>query len=104
MKPSLSKNDKNMFNKYLDNFSVYFEYGSGDSTYDALIKDNIKKVYSVESDYEWLTKLKNVIEERKDIKKKNKFISFYNEMDTQPNTLGYPGKNATYTQKIKYVN
>jgi len=28
----------------------------------------------------------------------------YNEMDTQPNTWGNPGKNATYIQKKSYSN
>lgn len=104
MEPWLLENDKKMFYKYLDNCSIYFEYGSGGSTYNALIRDNIKKIYSVESDYEWLSKLKDIIAEKIDIKKKNKFISFFNEMDTQPETWGYPGKNATYIQKIKYSN
>ena len=46
-----------MFYKYLDKASHYFEYGSGGSTYQ-LIKDNIKKIYSVESDEDWYNKLK----------------------------------------------
>ena len=48
MNPHLSKNDKKMFYKYLDKANVYFEYGSGGSTYQASIKNNIKKIYSVE--------------------------------------------------------
>ena len=104
MEPWLLENDKKMFYKYLDKCSIYFEYGSGGSTYNALIRDNVKKIYSVESDYKWLTKLKDIIAEKIDIKKKNKFISFFNEMDTQSETWGYPGKNATIAQKIKYSN
>ena len=37
-----------MFYKYLNNTSVYFEYGSGGSTYQASTRKNIKKIYSVE--------------------------------------------------------
>lgn len=33
MEPHLSNNDKKLFYKYLDNTKVYFEYGSGGSTY-----------------------------------------------------------------------
>ena len=43
MEPHLDKNDKNMFYKYLDNATVYFEYGSGGSTYQASIRNNILK-------------------------------------------------------------
>ena len=50
MEPNLSKNDKKLFYKYLDNTNVYFEYGSGGSTYQASIRKNIKTIYSVESD------------------------------------------------------
>jgi hypothetical protein len=50
MLPHLAKNDEIMFYKYLDKINVYFEYGSGGSTYQASIRDNIVKVYSVESD------------------------------------------------------
>lgn len=95
MNPHLSKNDKAMFYKYLDNCTVYFEYGSGGSTYQASIRKNIKTIYSVESDITWQKKLKQTIE--------NPNINFiYNEMDTKPNTWGRPGKNATNRQKANY--
>tara|TARA_B110000211_G_scaffold18825_1_gene19580 strand:+ start:4843 stop:5052 length:210 start_codon:yes stop_codon:yes gene_type:complete len=61
MEPYLSKNDKNLFYKYLDNTNVYFEYGSGGSTYQASIRENIRTIYSVESDSEWHKKLKQII-------------------------------------------
>ena len=99
MEPQLSKNDKKLFYKYLDNVNVnvYFEYGSGGSTYQASIRKNIKTIYSVESDITWQKKLKQIIA--------NFDISYiYNEMDTQPNTWGNPGKNATNIQKINYSN
>jgi hypothetical protein len=97
MEPHLSKNDKNMFYKYLDNATVYFEYGSGGSTYQASIRNNILKIYSVESDKEWYNKLKKVI----NIAKVN---YIYNEMDTKPNTWGNPGPKSTHTQRINYSN
>jgi len=95
MEPCLQKNDKEMFYRYLKNINVYFEYGSGGSTYQASILSNIKKIYSVESDVEWQNKLKQTITARNIHYK-------YNEMDTQPNTWGYPGKNSTKAQKINY--
>ena len=95
MEPFLSKNDKNLFYNYLDNINVYFEYGSGGSTYQASIRKNIKTIYSVESDITWHNKLKETIT--------NPNINYiYTEMDTKPNNWGDPGKNATNTQKINY--
>ena len=73
------KNDINMFYKYLNNAKVYFEFGSGGSTYQASIRNNINKIYSVESDKEWFNNLKQNI-------KSNNITFFYNEMDTQPKT------------------
>lgn len=84
-----------MFNKYLNKTSVYFEYGSGGSTYQASLINNIQKIYSVESDRVWHNKLKDKI------KHKN-IIYLFNEMKTLPNTWGQPGKNSTNTQKINY--
>ncbi len=97
MEPHLLKNDKIIFYKYLDNTNVYFEYGSGGSTYQASIRKNIKTIYSVESDITWQKKLNQTI--------KNPNINYiYNEMDTEPDTWGNPGKNATNIQKINYSN
>jgi hypothetical protein len=97
MEPHLSKNDKEMFYRYLQNINSYFEYGSGGSTYQVSIRNNIKSIYSVESDIEWQKKLKEII--------KNPNIKYiFNEMDTQPDNWGSPGKNATKLQKINYSN
>jgi hypothetical protein len=95
MKPCLASNDEQMFYRYLNNATIYFEYGSGGSTYQASLLKNIKKIYSVESDIEWQNKLKQEIT--------NPNIHYiFNEMNTQPKTWGYPGKHATNIQKINY--
>jgi hypothetical protein len=96
MEPLLKDNDKTMFYKYLNKANIYFEYGSGGSTYQALIRENIKQIYSIESDYIWYAKLKELLKESK------KINYIYNEMDVQPNTFGHPGKNSTIEQKIQY--
>lgn len=97
MKPHLEFNDTEMFYRYLKNIDIYFEYGSGGSTYQVSILNNIKKIYSVESDIQWQNKLKQTIT--------NPNIYYiYNEMDTKPDTWGHPGKNATNIQKINYSN
>lgn len=98
MIPHLSQNDMNMFYKYLNKSHFYFEYGSGGSTYQAFLRRNIIKIYSVESDIEWHNHLKILL-------KNNTKISFiYNEMDTLPNSWGNPGPNATNIQKKNYSN
>jgi hypothetical protein len=97
MEPQLAINDKIMFYKYLDKSKIYFEYGSGGSTYQASIRNNIIKIYSVESDMKWYNILKDKI-------KSDKFTYFYNEMDARPNTWGNPGPNSTNTQRINYSN
>ena len=95
MQPHLKKNDITMFYNYLKNATVYFEYGSGGSTYQASILKNIKKIYSVESDIQWQNKLKQLIT--------NPNIHYiFNEMNTQPITWGHPGKYATNIQKKNY--
>ncbi len=71
-----------MFYRYLDKSTVYFEYGSGGSTYQANLRPNIQKIYSVESDKTWMNKLNSVI------KNNTKITYIYNEMGTIPNTWG----------------
>ena len=97
MEPHLAEADKLMFYKYINNSKIYFEYGSGGSTYQASIRPNIFKIYSVESDKSWFNILKQNI-------KSNNFIYFYNEMNSQPNNWGYPGPNSTPIQHINYSN
>jgi len=97
MEPVLEENDKIMFYNYLDKATVYFEYGSGGSTYQANARTNIAKIYSVESDMRWFNTLKEKIQS-------NKIVSFFNEMDTRPNTWGNPGPNSNATQRINYSN
>ena len=95
MEPHLSGNDRKMFYKYLDNSTVYFEYGSGGSTYQASTRKNIKTIYSVESDITWQKKLQEII--------KIPYINFiFNEMDTRPRDWGNPGPNATLAQRLNY--
>tara|TARA_B100001758_G_scaffold36350_2_gene27637 strand:- start:52 stop:624 length:573 start_codon:yes stop_codon:yes gene_type:complete len=97
MHPHLSKNDKEMFYTYLNNASVYLEYGSGGSTYQASIRNNIKHIFTIESDINWQNKLKKKIT--------NTNITYiFNEMQTLPNNWGKPGKNASDIQKINYSN
>ena len=86
-----------MFYKYLDKSKIYFEYGSGGSTYQASIRNNIMQIFSVESDKNWCNILQQEI-------KSNNVTYFYNEMNAQPNNWGYPGPNSTHAQHANYSN
>jgi hypothetical protein len=97
MEPHFAGSDKLMFYKYLDNSKIYFEFGSGGSTYQASLRKNIVKIYSVESDKEWYNTLQNKI-------KSDNFIFFYNEMNSSLNNWGYPGPNCSPEQMKNYSN
>jgi len=91
-----NKNDKDLFNKYLNNAQYYFEFGSGGSTYHSSIKQNIKQLYSVESDKEWFDKMIKLIYN------KDKLNYFFIDIDAISNNWGYPGKNCSKDAMIKY--
>jgi protein O-GlcNAc transferase len=93
--PLFSKNDKDMFYKYVSNAANYFEYGSGGSTVQTSLRKNILNIYSVESDRGWYNKIKEII-------KKSNIKYVYVEMGTMPNTFGHPGPNSTSDEKINY--
>jgi len=95
MQPWLKPNDKSLFYNLLDNCNYYLEYGSGGSTYQANLRKNIEKIYSIESDIQW----------QNNIKKKtatDKINYIYVDMKTLPNNWGHPGKDATNEEKINY--
>lgn len=96
MIPELSENDMKMFYRYLDKATVYFEYGSGGSTYQANLRPNIQKIYTVESDKTWMNKLKS------QIKNNSKITYIYNEMGTKPHTWGYPSGRCLKTSLANY--
>lgn len=98
MKPHFGPNDENLFYTYLNQATNYFEFGSGGSTYQAAVRENIKNIYSVESDIKWYIKMKTILKDYKNIN----FI--FNEMDTKPNTWGYPGPKCTEEQCKNYSN
>jgi len=98
MEPLMKTNDKVLFYKYLSNATIYFEYGSGGSTYQASLKDNIQKIYTVESDLTWLSRLKKNINPLK----LNKITFIYCDMNTIPKTFGNPGRGSNPQQWKNY--
>ena len=96
LKTIFSQNDLQMFLKYLNKTNYYLEYGCGYSTYQAYITNNIKQIISIESDIEWIDKLKNIVNNYEK-------ITFYHiDMKTLPNTLGNPGPNSNLDDWIRY--
>ena len=88
MEPHFGKVDIKMYYNYLNKANVYFEFGSGGSTYQACMKLNIKKVYSVESDLNWYNKVKKIINS-------NKLSSILVDLNCEPNKWGNPGKKCS---------
>jgi hypothetical protein len=96
IKAHLEPTDKTMFLKYLDKCNgIYFEYGSGGSTWEASKRKNISQIFSVESDITWIEKLVDKI-------KSTKTYFIHNNMGTLPGMWGEPGKDATFKQKMNY--
>lgn len=95
MKPHLANADLVVFKKYLKNATTYFEFGSGGSTHLASSYPNIKKIYTVESDSQWLDRVKNNI-------KSNNIQYFYADLNTKPNSWGNPGPHCSDSQKRAY--
>lgn len=100
MKPHFCDDGMIMFDKYISNAKYYAEFGSGGSTYQASVKSNIIKIYSVESDKEWIDKLKLKIPNN--VFYKCNFL--YCDMDTIPNKWGYPGPKSNINDWINYNN
>lgn len=82
--------------KYLDQAQVYFEFGSGGSTYQANIRDNIKVMHSVESDPQWYDKVLD------NCPNKSKFRFHYVDVKCRPNTLGLPGPDCPISYAREY--
>ena len=81
MLPHMSTNEINMFKTYLQKAAIYFEYGSGGSTYFA-VNNGVKKIYSVESDPQWTDKLKQQLN--------NDIVSFIHIDIGSTGAWGYP--------------
>jgi len=96
LQPHFKLHDKNMFYKYLDKATHYLEYGSGGSTYQASLRNNLKKIISIESDIIWSNKLKTLIKNKENIDFK------YIDMKTLPNDWGNPGKDSNLEDWVKY--
>jgi len=95
MEPAIKSLDKILFYKYLDKATHYMEFGSGGSTYQASIRDNIKSICTVESDLEWAKKLQAKIT--------HPSIQYnFIDIQTLPNSWGHPGKSCSKGDMKKY--
>jgi hypothetical protein len=99
MEPLLGDEEKRLYYKYLDRATNYLEFGSGGSTYQACECKNIKKIYTIESDEQWVEKLitnptiKNAID---------KIEILLIDLQAESNNWGYPGKNTNHGDWVKY--
>ena len=65
MIPRMSKNEQELFQKYLRKATNYFEFGSGGSTVWANNEQNINKVTCIESDADWVSNVTPLICQKK---------------------------------------
>ena len=96
IEPHFNLHDMIMFEKYIHKATNYFEYGSGGSTLSAEKLENIKKIYTVESDIQWFKLLK------KKFKNSNKIKFLFIDLQSEPNDWGNPGKNSNQKDWINY--
>jgi hypothetical protein len=96
MEPHMKPLDRGLFYKYLDTATAYLEFGSGGSTYQASLRPGISHIISIESDYEWHSKLKGLIPRKEGVDLR------FCDMKTLPHTWGYPGKDSTAEDWKKY--
>jgi hypothetical protein len=97
MIPHFGKTDISMYYYYLNKAKRYFEFGSGGSTYQSIIRNNIERVYSVESDIRWFNKLNSKI-------KSDKLRYILVDLKCRPNNWGNPGEDCSLESKLKYSN
>ena len=100
MNPWMPENEIKLFYKYLDKATNYFEFGSGGSTYQALIRDNIKSIYSIENHKPCYQELNKILKINNFNLKKLKYILI--DMKNKPNATGHPSKDSKYEDWIKY--
>lgn len=94
MEPHMPELEKSLFYNYLNRSKYFFEFGSGGSTYQAAINRNTIKIWSVESDKEWLNQLSNI-----NLYGKVNFI--FADIKASGN-WGYPGTESKYEDWVKY--
>lgn len=67
MVPFMESSELALFRKYLVNSRVFFETGSGGSTYEAVVTANVMRIISIEGDSHWIQKMAdNVAVRRRD--------------------------------------
>ena len=80
----MNPNDKRMFYKYLDSCKHYFEFGSGGSTIQASLRQNIQSITSVESDNEWYKRISQMLSQDNRVNMK------YVHVNSIPGKFGHP--------------
>lgn len=95
--PDLTPDSLKILHHYFGTSKVYFEFGSGGSTYEAFQIPHLK-IYSVESDLEWINKIYECGISKNDDRLKIMYV----DIKSKPISYGYPGLNSTYDDWIKY--
>lgn len=99
LQPHLNPQDKELLYRYLDKATVYLEFGSGYSTYQAALRSNISKIYSIESDPEWYRRIKELCDGVC-----NKVTLYLYDLKPQPGMFGNPGPNSDRAEWKRYTD
>lgn len=101
----MPEKDRQMFRKYLDNATYYFEYGSGGSTIEAVKRKNIARIYSVENDPDWHNKISSKVAELETSNSIEQRVMLYHaKMPVRKCYWGYPTSKASVEDKARYSN
>ena len=82
MKILMTHNEINLFKSYLEKTTNYFEFGGGGSTVLANSYSNIQKIIAIDSNIDWINKIKNNLNTNK--------IGFCYIDVNAPRNSGYP--------------
>lgn len=112
LEPYLFGWEAELFYKYLSNSRIYFEYGSGGMTHQAI--KNKLKVYVAETHQSWIHQISTEVQEIKDqlqqqsaLKENEQFKPWY---DTFSINITYivtdiqSGTNTSYSDTLKYIH
>ena len=97
MEPHILPKDKELFYRYLDTATNYFEFGSGGSTAQAALRPNIQQIWSVESDPLWIQNVQKSLSQEANQKVAWHFVDLHTT-----HSWGGPGSSSTLAQRASY--
>ena len=92
--PLMNSAETNLLEKYISKVKTVFEFGCGGRTLYISSKKNIKKIYSVESDKEWIKHVKDGLPKKAKV--------FYVDINADSSNHGHPKNDEKIDEWPKY--